>query len=197
MFSLFEIMIGGLLQEGFCYWDFLRQEFQKALCTPKFFASWSQWKHLLILGGTYWAQWKTVCLLSFMHLLLSAIYTLFVLLFSHPIYPKDIQKHPWLNKLFALSHIHAHNTVSFGCIGPNWGFWHQSLAHKNSLHLSLVTGCIPLIFHAQLTISQSCWINTVENGCLVEFCYKSAENFSFGGLFIVETQRLFAHMKKI
>lgn len=147
-------------------------------------------------GGTYCAQCKAVCLLSFIHLLLSAIYTLSVLLSSRPVYPKDIQKHPWLKKLFALSHIHTHDTVACVCIGPNWGFWHQCLAHKNSLHLYLITGCITLKFHAQLTVSQSCWVNTVENGCLVEFCYKSGEFFSFGGLFIFETQRLFDHIKK-
>lgn len=196
MLSLFEIVMGGLFQEGFCYWDFLWQEFQKALCTPKFFARWSEWKHLLIWGGTYWAQCKTVYwALCICYSQLSIPYLSSY--FSHPVYPKDIQKHPWLKELFALRHTHAHDTVACGSVGPNWGFWHQSLAHKNSLQLSLITGCIPLKFHAQLTISQFCWVNTVENGYLVEFCYKSGEKFSFGGLFTVETQRLFAHMKKI
>lgn len=64
---------------------------------------------------------------------------------------------------FCYCHVHSHDTVACVCNGPVWGFWHQSLGHKYSLHLYLITGCIPLKFHAQLTISQSCWVNTVEN----------------------------------
>lgn len=53
--------------------------------------------------------------------------------------------------------------------------WHQAPVSKNSLFLHLVTGCTPFKCHAQLTISQSFWVSTVENCYFAEFCCKSGK----------------------